>query len=401
MEETSFLAFLVPRSTFFIFSVLILIPIPKDNTTNQNPKKQSLIKTEPVFFDDDEEHDESVLKKAKINHHENLAVINAEPVGWSDPPASTPIYHFDPVDPGLVLWNFITITSGGKKIKLIIEKSLEKTDLDELKFLFLPSPTPRYLAICTHNLTMAQEQGNKTVCLLGVHVQFLRLFGVHIPIPTNQNPKKRSLIKTEPIFFDDDDHEYQSRELLKRQKTNHHENLGVINAEPVGWLHPAASTSVYHSVPVDHGLVIWNFITTTLGGKKIELIIEKSLEKTDLDGHQARLSMPKSHILREFLTKQEEDLLEDKQKVPVMVIDPCLRTFELKLTKWKYHKIPNKNANNEGHSDGQSRRRCSYMLISGWNKLREANSSSLTVSAMIQVWSFRVQDKLGLAIIKI
>ncbi|KAJ8444660.1 hypothetical protein Cgig2_023723 [Carnegiea gigantea] len=236
---------------------------------------------------------------------------------------------------------------------------------------------------------MAQEQGNKTVCLLGVHVQFLRLFGVHIPIPTNQNPKKRSLIKTEPIFFDDDDHEYQSRELLKRQKTNHHENLGVINAEPVGWLHPAASTSVYHSVPVDHGLVIWNFITTTLGGKKIELIIEKSLEKTDLDGHQARLSMPKSHILREFLTKQEEDLLEDKQKVPVMVIDPCLRTFELKLTKWKYHKIPNKNANNEGHSDGQSRRRCSYMLISGWNKLREANSSSLTVSAMIQVWSFR------------
>ena len=111
---------------------------------------------------------------------------------------------------------------------------------------------------------------------------------------TNENPKKQSLIKTEPMFFDDDHrHKYQS--MLKRHKTNHHENnLHVIIAEPVGWLDPAASTPlIHHFVLVDSGLVLWNFINTTLGGKKIELIIEKLLEKTDLDGHQARLSMRK------------------------------------------------------------------------------------------------------------
>jgi len=217
---------------------------------------------------------------------------------------------------------------------------------------------------------MADQQGNKSICLLGAHVHFLRLFGVHIPIPevhtTNKDPKKRSLIKTEPIFFDDDDHYHHDESMLKKEKTNHHENLRVINAEPVAWLDPLASTPIYHFVPVDPAChVLWNFITTTLGGQKIELIIEKSLEKTDMDAHQARLSMPKSHILKGFLTKQEEDLLEDKQKLPVRVIDPCLRPFELKLTKWKYHKRINNNANDEGHNDDQSRRRCSYMLISG------------------------------------
>ncbi|KAJ8450666.1 hypothetical protein Cgig2_021138 [Carnegiea gigantea] len=240
---------------------------------------------------------------------------------------------------------------------------------------------------------MGDEQGNKSIHLFGAHVQFLLLFGVHIPIPKDDATNKLDpkIIKTEPIFFDDiDDHHHHAESVLKKEKTNHHENLGVINAEPVGWLDPLASTPIHHFVPLDPaGLVLWNFITTTVGGQKIEVIIRKSLQKTDLDGHQARLSMPKSHILREFLTKQEEDLLEDKQKLPVM------------LTKWKYHKMTNKNGNNEGHSEDQSRRSWSYMLISGWNKLREANSSSLTVSAVIQVWSFRVEDKLGLAIIKI
>ncbi|KAJ8444664.1 hypothetical protein Cgig2_023727 [Carnegiea gigantea] len=239
---------------------------------------------------------------------------------------------------------------------------------------------------------MADEQGNKSICLLGTHVHFLRLFGVHIPIPkvdtTSKDPKKRSLIKTEPIFFDDDD-DHHDESMLNKEKTNHHENLGVINAEPVGWLDPLASTPIYHFVPVDPAChVLWNFITTTVGGEKIEVIIQKSLQKTDLDGHQARLSMPKSHILREFLTKQEEDLLEGGQRLSAMVIDPCLRPFELSLAKWKYHKKINNNGNNEGHSDDQSRR-SSYVLISGWNKLREANSSSLTVSVVIQVWSFR------------
>jgi len=67
---------------------------------------------------------------------------------------------------------------------------------------------------------MEDELGNKSICLLGVHIQFLRLFGVHIPIPkddttTDNNPKKRSLIKTEPIFLDDDDR----KSTLKKAKT--------------------------------------------------------------------------------------------------------------------------------------------------------------------------------------
>ncbi|KAJ8444612.1 LOW QUALITY PROTEIN: hypothetical protein Cgig2_023675 [Carnegiea gigantea] len=167
----------------------------------------------------------------------------------------------------------------------------------------------------------------------------------------------------------------------------------VINAEPVGWLDPAASTPlIHHFVLVDPGLVLWNFISTTLGGKKIELIIGKLLEKTDLDGAIVNAQKPYNEG---FLTKQEEDLLEDQAKLPVMVIDPCVRPLELKLAKWKFHKTTNKNANNEGYSGDLSRRSCSYTLISGWDKLREANNSSLTVSAMNQKFG-RFEFKISL-----
>jgi len=121
---------------------------------------------------------------------------------------------------------------------------------------------------------MADELGNKCICLLGVHIQFLRIFGVHIPIPkddttTDKNPTKRSLMRTEPIFFDDDDR----KSMLKKAKNNHHDNLGVSNSKPVGWLNPLASTTIYHFVPANPAHVLWNFITTGFGGKKIELII--------------------------------------------------------------------------------------------------------------------------------
>jgi len=133
---------------------------------------------------------------------------------------------------------------------------------------------------------MADDLGNKSsICLLGVHIQFLRLFAVHFPIPkddttTDKNPKKRSLFKTEPIFFDDNHHD---ESMLKKARTHHHENLGVINAQPVGWLNPLASSPVYHFVPANPAHVLWNFINAGFGGKKIELIIQKSLEKPDLD----------------------------------------------------------------------------------------------------------------------
>ena len=38
------------------------IPVPKDDTTTENPTKQSLIKTEPVFFDDHHHHEEDLLE---------------------------------------------------------------------------------------------------------------------------------------------------------------------------------------------------------------------------------------------------------------------------------------------------------------------------------------------------
>ncbi|KAJ8444663.1 hypothetical protein Cgig2_023726 [Carnegiea gigantea] len=163
--------------------------------------------------------------------------------------------------------------------------------------------------------------------------------------------------------------------------------LSLKNHEIDEIIHAATETPIDHPVPIDPALILSNLITTLVGGKKLELIIEISLKKTDLDGHQARLSMPRSHTLREFSTKDEEEWLEAKEKLPGMVIDPCLCPHAMKLSKWKYHKN-NKNTN-KGCID-QSRRSWSYVLISGWNKLREANA------LFLKVWSFRVEDMLGL-----
>ena len=70
---------------------------------------------------------------------------------------------------------------------------------------------------------MADERGSNSFCLLGVHIPFSRLSGVHTPIPkkdiVNEIPsKKRPLIKIEPTFFYDDRDHDQSRELMMIKK---------------------------------------------------------------------------------------------------------------------------------------------------------------------------------------
>jgi len=61
-----------------------------------------------------------------------------------------------------------------------------------------------------------------------------------------------------------------------------------------------------------------------------------------------------------------------KKQLPVMVIDPCLSPYAMKLSKWRYRKKHSSSVNEERID--QLRGSWSCMLISGWNRLREANA---------------------------
>ncbi|KAK9989098.1 hypothetical protein SO802_029337 [Lithocarpus litseifolius] len=63
-------------------------------------------------------------------------------------------------------------------------------------------------------------------------------------------------------------------------------------------------------------------IIDTMGGTQLVLVIQKPLTKTDLNRHNARLSMPLSQINGSFLREAEREYLDQQQAMEVLFMEP-------------------------------------------------------------------------------
>jgi hypothetical protein len=125
-----------------------------------------------------------------------------------------------------------------------------------------------------------------------------------------------------------------------------------------------------------------------LQGENINLVIQKVLTDTDMKVSQDRLSIPRGQMRYDFLRREEQVILEKKEadgkhfkgmKVPL--IEPGLKESSIFLKKWKL---------------GSS---CSYMLSNPWINI--AGRNGLKSGNSVQLWSFRVNQRPHLALIKL
>ncbi|KAH7543339.1 hypothetical protein FEM48_Zijuj02G0173800 [Ziziphus jujuba var. spinosa] len=120
-----------------------------------------------------------------------------------------------------------------------------------------------------------------------------------------------------------------------------------------------------------------------LGGSDAKLVIEKEVYGTDLHPHHDRISIPKNQVRVEFLNDQERNEIENNDGIRVRVIEPCLRETILSLRQW------------------QLRSSISYVLNGGWKYVAARAENQLKVKDKVQVWSFRVNGELRLAVVKL
>ncbi|XP_061999283.1 B3 domain-containing protein At2g32645-like [Rosa rugosa] len=108
----------------------------------------------------------------------------------------------------------------------------------------------------------------------------------------------------------------------------------------------------------------------TLGGTKVNLVIEKTLYKSDLVQGENRLSMPFKQIRSKFLEDDEVRRLANYETLTVPLIDTMLQEREICLSRWSLHTSK------------------WYVLKTQWYKKIVLNNG-LRKGDLIQVWSFR------------
>ncbi|KAL5080464.1 hypothetical protein RYX36_008885 [Vicia faba] len=150
----------------------------------------------------------------------------------------------------------------------------------------------------------------------------------------------------------------------------------VIRRKPII---PSKETLV--SPPPDFPSHVNNMIKV-LNGSDIKYIMCKELFKSDLNYNLKRLSMPIAKIKSDFLTEIEKAILETRDQegkpigLKVTVLDPCFNEFSLFLKKW--------NMNTTSI----------YNLVQDWTLVLSKNN--FKENQMIDIWSFRVNNKLYL-----
>lgn len=123
-------------------------------------------------------------------------------------------------------------------------------------------------------------------------------------------------------------------------------------------------------------------------GTEIALVIQKELTETDLSSNHNRLSMSFTRI-REwgFLRDDEKAKLEAQEiiVVPLVEPEPEMRVTEMNLRQWDMRKKFGKKTSS------------SYVLRTAW--LDVARRNGLLEDEVVQVWSFRVQARLHMALV--
>ncbi|KAK9988814.1 hypothetical protein SO802_029053 [Lithocarpus litseifolius] len=129
-------------------------------------------------------------------------------------------------------------------------------------------------------------------------------------------------------------------------------------------------------------------VIDTMGGTQLVLVIQKPLTKTDLNRHNARLSMPLSQINGSFLREAEREYLDQQQAMEVPFMEASGKVNKIVLRQWDMPKESGKKSS------------C-YVLIKSWNEVVEKNDLGRELNQVIQIWSFRLgsEDQLSLAFV--
>ncbi|CAI9278700.1 unnamed protein product [Lactuca saligna] len=129
------------------------------------------------------------------------------------------------------------------------------------------------------------------------------------------------------------------------------------------------------------------FITNKLKGKEAKVVIQKTLYRSDLEENQNRLNMPMKQVIKpdEFLRKNEKEDLENGKEFEVRLLGPRLEMHKkpMMLKMWRMNSTSN------------------YVLKTEWNRFVKANEKDLEINKKIQVWSFRIDEKLCFAIARL
>ncbi|XP_068316277.1 B3 domain-containing protein At1g05920-like [Pyrus communis] len=130
----------------------------------------------------------------------------------------------------------------------------------------------------------------------------------------------------------------------------------------------------YHNLPEEFKREI-----ERLGGTKVELVIEKQFTKTDLSSGN-RMSMPLNQIVSiSFLEDEDMEMLENGETMTVRLIDPGLVQGDINLRRLEMGK------------------NLIYALRTQWGDV--ARKNKLKAADLVQVWSFRVNRALHLALV--
>lgn len=111
-------------------------------------------------------------------------------------------------------------------------------------------------------------------------------------------------------------------------------------------------------------------------GKDQVFITRKILEWSDTAKNENRFFVPKSDVLYEVLSKEEMIVVEGREGLEVVVVDPRGGTYSMKLRKWMSLK--------------------KIVLNSGWQKFVDDNNLQPVVDC-VELWSFRTDTKLCFA----
>lgn len=120
---------------------------------------------------------------------------------------------------------------------------------------------------------------------------------------------------------------------------------------------------------------------TQLNGHDLKFVMHKQLFNSDVNPNSNRLSMPIKEIMCNFFTEAEIEKLDEGTEgkgrllgLEVTVLDPCLREFTLPSKKWGMQRTD------------------TYNLVKNWNNIISVNN--FEAYQELQIWSFRVHDKL-------
>ncbi|KAI4305184.1 hypothetical protein L6164_028567 [Bauhinia variegata] len=177
--------------------------------------------------------------------------------------------------------------------------------------------------------------------------------------------------------------DFQGKRVTQKRHCNSEERVEIEKLQPLKKqrrmiMPKPGSEDVLPDLPIEFKNMI-----RELEGCDVKFLMQKQLYDTDISMNNNRLSMPHSQIHCEFLNANEKAILNERERdrrlpcgIEVVVLDPCLRLFNLSLKRWGMGSVS------------------IYNLVKNWKRVVKENH--LQSGDYMEIWSFRVHGNLYL-----